>query len=190
MQDLYAEHLAVHFAEGRQTDPASSSYFFSTFKRSWSHVLKFRGKSQHAKCDDCHHLRKMLRDADSEAGKRAARSTFQEHIQAVMRDRRVDARLASQGPAGYGTPRLLHMRVDGMDQSKYAVPRWEKTKSTENLYRPRLGVTGVFCEGLFEQYVLNDPRRAKGANMQATLITQGLIIASQDVWEASTLHPK
>ena len=102
------------------------------------------------------------------------------HIADMFTDRSIDKRttFVSVESCRAGTklePRLLHIRIDGMDQSKYRVPRnLDSSKLFESAWRPCLHLTGVLCEGLCEIYFISEADCRKDANSTCHILARAL----------------
>ena len=85
----------------------------------------------------------------------AAATALRVRRQRNMADRAVDQRLTvlsemSTAPDGGGKEsRILHIRIDGMDQAKFRCPRnMASSKGWASLWRPTLHCVGVLAEGV------------------------------------------
>ena len=76
--------------------------------------------------------------------------------------------------------RVLHIRIDGLDQAKGRCPRnLESSKQWSTLWRPQLHIQGVVCEGLFEAYYVMDQDMPKNSSMECTILTLALMKAQE-----------
>ena len=118
--DLYQIYMAHQLSHGQPV--ASTSTFFRALKESgWKRVLRFRPQSTHSECHHCHRLKKRMKDATSMREHCEAADAFLRHLAGQWSDRAV----YWQGRSRAKTNRdMLCMIADGMDKSKYLLPRW------------------------------------------------------------------
>lgn len=73
--------------------------------------------------------------------------------------------------------KFCKIQIDGMDQSKFALPRLKRLVGTSllsKLWRPSVHVVGVICFGVLEYYALLPCDVPKDSNMNATVISRVL----------------
>jgi hypothetical protein len=71
--------------------------------------------------------------------------------------------------------RVLHIRIDGMDQAKFRCPRnLDNSKGWEKLWRPTLHCVGVIVEGVLEAYYITDQDMKKDSNLELTVLSLAL----------------
>ena len=121
----------------------SWSTFWTTYKSSWEHCLKFRGCTQHGKCDDCEDYKEHLRGAKTKAEEETYTREYTKHQREQFADRGVyyTCRAASEcffqwiaksimgvslSAAVERTNSTLCLIIDGMDQAKFRCPRTPK----------------------------------------------------------------
>ena len=156
VRDLY--DCYCQFERG---DVASETSFRCTLN-AWSGCLKFRRRSQHAKCTICGKLQKLRKDATNEQERKHYQKELEVHLQGMFMDRAIDARVGKLSEGGaHGTlvqsQGVLSIAMDGMDQAKFKCPRIKTiTKDLEPLWRPVLHVTGCLAEGIGEYYYIAD----------------------------------
>lgn len=118
--DLYHVYMAHQVSHGQPV--ASTSTFFKALKESgWKRVLRFRPQSTHSECHHCHRLKKAMKDAKTMREHCEAADDLLRHLAGQWADRSV----YWQSRARAKTSRdVLTMIGDGMDKSKYLLPRW------------------------------------------------------------------
>eukprot|EP00969_Alexandrium_andersonii_P206084 9105593-Alexandrium_andersonii.AAC.1 len=117
----------------------------------------------------------MKKHADSEKIRQEIVAAYNKHLQDMYLDRRVFGRLCAQAETDFQEPgndslnRELVFIIDGMDQSKFKVPRLtEMNKALDGHWRPSLHFHGILAPGLFEWYGIMEPDHKKDSNTQAT----------------------
>ncbi|CAK9029740.1 RRM domain-containing protein [Durusdinium trenchii] len=157
--------LWMNMQTERKGDGISYNHFWRTFRQGWSNLLRFVAPSTHGACDVCCGFKSdFKRQLDPQTKFETARC-YRHHLEEVGRDRDLEQFLqASNTLERSGHPLAMHW--DGMDQSKWRIPRYHgpngqrPLKSTMNLQRPQLKVQGIWIFNvLLDLYVL-DPRVA------------------------------
>ena len=158
---------------------------YSTFVRvfhngKWNRMLRFRTESQHSKCTTCEKLKEFKRLAYSKGDVDRVLESYHQHLTSMIKDRQADARINSlaveavQSKMGSSTGHhgsVLSMTLDGMDCSKFKVPRnIPYTKSFSSMHRPELKCVGAIVEGLQETFFIVSDNVTKDANLQLTLL--------------------
>lgn len=145
--DLYHLYRAVCAAKG---DPvASPQWFRCIWVRKWVKVLRFRHCSTHAMCGECHRLKARIRHSKGMADHIEASTALLAHLQSQWKDRSVywRHRALSREP----NSKILCLIMDGMDRSKFALPRWYLGRAPkgpgEKINRPVLEVTATMVHG-------------------------------------------
>ncbi len=72
---------------------------------------------------------------------------------------------------------MMKIQIDGMDQSKFCVPRVRRLMSTSEFsrcWRPAIHVVGVLVWNELEYYTLLPPDSAKDSNMQCSIVARVL----------------
>ena len=70
-----------------------------------------------------------------------------DHLRAVGLDRELEQHMEGLDPRTSDTPTLF-IQIDGMDQSKWSLPRFPENRGSKNLkqyLRPRLKIVGCWC---------------------------------------------
>eukprot|EP00959_Pyramimonas_sp_CCMP1952_P207417 4339018-Pyramimonas_sp.AAC.1 len=158
-------------------DSAGFKAFKKAYHDKWQHMLGFRDLGQHDRCDTCVELTKWRREHPDAQQRKAADTAYRAHLNRMFDDRRLDARLSHLSElscsATSSISSVLHIRIDGMDQSKFKVPRnVESAKMWSSSWRPTLHVVGVVVEGLMECFYIMPPDEQKGSDMEATIVSR------------------
>eukprot|EP00971_Amphidinium_carterae_P109059 2159627-Amphidinium_carterae.2 len=150
--------------------PCSYKTFMRAYQETWKGCLRFRGRTEHAKCTICQACKKQIRSSKSEADKAAAQSKYIAHIRAILADRLYEARLGLLSQQN----EITLLQIDGMDQQKLSMPRWEvTTKSLENGWRPRMSLFTVLSSAV-EFYYVKPPTANAGSSMEWTMLLHSL----------------
>jgi len=177
--DLYEHFRCIH------PDAQCCYTTFKTAYKVWHGTLRFRAHGEHARCTDCARLCKVRKSTEVEAEREAANKAYAEHIQSVLKDRQLDTRydvLCETHFTQCTESPLLKLDLDGMDQSKFKVPRnLLSAKLWEKAWRPTLHCIGMVCPGLTEMYWFQDPDMKKGSNNQISLIVRALDTIEQEL---------
>ena len=140
---LYTSHQIAHKAP-----VASNSTFFRVFNESgWADVLRFRPKSQHTMCPTCHQLKVQIRKARGVQQHAEASDKPYRHLAGQFMDRKVYAELKAR--SRYERD-MLTCICDGMDKSKFSLPRYSEGRTPKNLEavaRPSCEVYAVLIHG-------------------------------------------
>ena len=77
---------------------------------------------------------------------------------------------------------ILFLRMDGMDQAKFRVPRrLSMAKEFEKVWRPTLHLVGVVISGVLEAFYLLDCDLKADSNMEMTLMVRSLDLAAEEL---------
>ncbi len=96
--------------------------FNDIYKRRWSEILKFRDKSLFTTCEVCFALKAQLGDKSlSMSQKLGSLNLYRDHLHSQYCDRSMVWKL--QADSGDGSSEILFISTDGLDQSKFALPR-------------------------------------------------------------------
>lgn len=143
LYQLYLSHQIAHKAPA-----ASSSTFFRVFNETgWKQVLRFRAKSQHTMCTTCHKLKVAIRKAKGVQEHARQSDRLYRHLAGQFTDRKVYAELKAR--SRYDRD-LLTVICDGMDKSKFSLPRYHEgrtPKALETVARPSCEVYAVILHG-------------------------------------------
>lgn len=141
--------------------------------------MKFRHESSHAKCATCLRHQAMIR---SLAGHSAARATqqglYHEHLVHQYQDR-LSYWVARGESRQHGLS--VTMVTDGMDQSKWALPRseWVRSKEFATLQRPRCHVSALIAHGWFQLYAVSDSTLPKDSNATIELVSHAITLLKE-----------
>lgn len=75
----------------------------------------------------------------------------------------------------------LVLTIDGMDKSKFMLPRQlRSSKTLSGLWRPSIKLVGILCSGLFELYCLMEADMKGDSNSQQSLISRACDLAQEE----------
>lgn len=161
--DIFHLHQSHQIA--CQAKAASSSTFFRTFHESgWAHVLRFRAKSQHSMCTTCHKLKARIRAARGIQEHASASDQLYRHLSGQFADRKVYWELKSRSRHERD---LLTIICDGMDKSKFSLPRYYQgrvPKALETVVRPSCELYTVMIHGHAVCTFVTDSDQTAGAS--------------------------
>ena len=158
------------------------------WSESFGNLLALREESQHKQCGVCTRHRLLIRRlAGDRLLRRAQSAEFSKHLARQYNDRVVywQCRARSRLPLlPSGLPTLCVI-VDGMDHSKYRVPRAQVFDSKEfgNHIRPTLDLTTAIAHGKGIVCALGDVRTRKDSSWSAEVVLHTLhqFAAHQDL---------
>ena len=165
---------AASFSQDPSAVKAPSwSTFWRAWTDKWSYVLKFRKKSQHKECTDCHCYRESIQGKQkSPAEKMELAAKWREHLRAQYHDRLIYWSLRWCSRANMN---VLCIIIDGMDQCKTAWPQYpfhRKPAVLENLTRPRVILSAVLCHGWCSNIFLMEDSLFHGASSFCELLSR------------------
>jgi hypothetical protein len=120
------------------------------------------------------------------------------HVEAVLRDRRADnliqwmaeESLMVADTAVRWDRTILNVDVDWMDQAKFREPRnVSMNKQFSDMWRPQLGAGGITMDGIGSFVFLTDIDLGKKADIQLTMISRALEVASEELAERCVPMP-
>ena len=180
MRELF-EWYRFHGQPDQQDQKARYTAFRQCWHKTWCNMLKIREVAQHARCETCARLSREAKTNTNAEERRAAEVALRVHRQRNMADRAVDQRLTvlsemSTAPDGGGKEsRILHVKIDGMDQAKFRCPRnMASSKGWASLWRPTLHCVGVLVEGVLKAYYITDADVMKDSNLELTALSMAL----------------
>ena len=181
-QELYELYLFHGPPEDRAKKSRRTCFFKCFHKQGWDRLLKIRDVAQHARCETCARLSKTIHTAPSDADRKGAEQALRVHRLRNLADRAVDFRLSmlseeSTSAEGGNNKhsRVLHVRIDGMDQAKFRCPRnLEDSKAWSTMWRPTLHCVGVIVEGVLEAYYITDQDVKKNSDLEITVLALAL----------------
>ena len=136
--------------------------------------MKFRGASSHAQCSECVKHKSLIADlAHHLCARRVQQDHYYRHLQGQFKDRVIYWRMR-----GLARARGLDIVFiqDGMDQSKFMVPRSSllRAKVFESFNRPRLHVVGVIAHGRHVAFYVSEADLAKDSNTSCEILAHSL----------------
>jgi hypothetical protein len=145
--DLYMMYVATCM---KARVEAASSRTFRRVWKDWSHCLEFRKSSTHTMCKSCHKLKHQIRSAVDFSDHVLATEKYLAHLQAQWADRQAYWALRARARSERD---VLHMICDGMDRSKFALPRWlegrqPKDSVCEHVQRPVCELSACLVHGV------------------------------------------
>jgi hypothetical protein len=149
--------------------PAASwkVFWYTWCARAESH-LKFRGKSQHGKCDVCEDFAQHLKQALTTAEKVQTSCAWDKHLRDTFRDRRfyyaindMSNRFWHLLDVSYSTAGFI---IDGMDQAKFRCPRMAgRTCHPPSIFPgPSIGTAGSPRGHTFHSFNIRFPEDGGG----------------------------
>ncbi len=174
LSDLFLLYVAS--CQASKQTPASAETFRRVWRSGWSDALGFRKSSTHALCHRCHTLRTEIKHAVTLQEHVAASEFLMRHLQDQWLDRKCYWSLRTRARTQKD---LLCVITDGMDKSKFCLPRWAfgrcpKHATVEKLHRPTLHVSAVLCHGFGTYVFITDEGMPTGANYSADIVLRSL----------------
>lgn len=136
--------------------------------------MKFRSTSSHAQCNECVKHKALIAGlAHHLKARRIQQEMLYMHLQSQFRDRACYWRM--RGLARARGLEILFIQ-DGMDQSKFMVPRGSllRAKAFESMMRPRLHVAAVIAHGRHVAFYLSEADLAKDSNTSCEILAHSL----------------
>ena len=160
--DIYQLYQASCLMSGIKA--ASAFVFYSVWNRDWKHVLVFRKTSTHTTCSLCHKLKSEIRCAKNLQAHLDYCDRLLRHMARQWADRHSYWRLRDQARR---EKNVLVAICDGMDRSKFALPRWAQgraPKAADKHRRPVLEVSAVMFHGHGTYVFITDEDTSIGSN--------------------------
>ena len=164
----------------------------STFKKgwqSWQSFLPFKNAGAQSKCTICASLSERRTAAADSAERAEIDREKKSHLDVVMSDRRAAERGAKRAAKesvflkSENDDQVMKVLIDGMDQSKFALPRVKRLVGTSALaktWRPCMHISGGIVHGCLEWYGIMAADTPKDASMNCTILARLLdLIACQ-----------
>ena len=196
-QELY-EMFEEWWADiGNEELPSS----YSTFRRAftpWEGKLLFRTRGQHKVCEACTKYRIARAAATSDEEKLAVQRALAGHLRIMREDRAIYKHKCLQSEAatrpGADAPDdvTLVICIDGMDQSKFKMPRhvdWQQADG-DTSFRPQLHFTGATCHGIAEHYFVADADVRKDPNSTIEMISRVIEQAKTALASRGAMMPR
>ena len=149
---------------------------FNTFAARWSevwrHIMQVRKASQHHECTICFKFRQQLRGHGPLDEKMALATQWRHHLHWQYVDRCVcgSLRWASRAKRD-----VLTIVVDGLDKSKFVLPKYEfgrKSAELDKYHRPRVNITGAIAHGWLRGVYISDQQVNTGASFFCEILSQ------------------
>jgi hypothetical protein len=153
---------------------ASPFVFYQVWNRDWKHVLLFRKVSTHTTCSICHKLKSQIRCAKGLQAHLAHCDRLLQHMARQWADRHCYRKLRDQARR---EKNLLVAICDGMDRSKFALPRWAQgraPKAAEKHRRPVLEVSAVIFHGHGTYVFITDEDTSIGSDWSCEIVMTAL----------------
>ena len=177
----------------------ASQRTFERMYRGWKKHLRIAARIQMGTCVTCENLKKAIRRQSllPEHKEEAAQSQ-RLHVEAVLRDRRADNLIQGMAEESLMVAdtavrwdrTILNFDVDWMDQAKFRVPRnVSMNKQFSDMWRPQLGAGGITMDGIGSFVFLTDVDLGKNADIQLTMISRALEVASEELAERGVPMP-
>ena len=198
--ELFWEYVAACTAKSEQ----HASY--STFLRVANTILKpglrnghlkFRSINQHGQCDQCFELKSQLRKARTPAAQEDAQRALAHHHLSQWSDRqhywsyrtmshnwcRAAIEVGERMMLGSVAVNCVCVIADGMDQSKFRIPRTRdrSSKLYQQLFRPQLHVSGCWSHGHQFEFATMDEDCKKDSECQCEIISRALSNLYNDI---------
>lgn len=171
VHDLFLQYHAWHEEHSMEQAPASWSTFWRCWSLKWHHVLAFRSKSQHSRCNTCHLLGERLH---AERGDLVKKMDYARQLRAHLRDQYADRTLYwSMRWASRMHMDVLVVIIDSMDKTKFGIPRFNYhrlPKWLDKTHRPKLTCTLGIAHGWSTSNWLADETLPHGANAFAEIL--------------------
>ena len=136
--------------------------------------MRFRSTSSHAQCSECVKRKALISSlADHLNARKVQQDLLYTHLQAQFRDRSCYWRMR-----GLARARGLDVVCiqDGIDQSKFIVPRTSlmRAKTFEGFMRPKLHIVGVIAHGRHVAFYISEPNIPKDSNTSCEILADSL----------------
>jgi len=167
----------------KDDDGSAATASFMTFAARWAevwrHVLQIRKSSQHNECNICFQYRQQLRSHGCLDDKLEIATKWRHHLHWQYMDRCVywSMRWASRAKRD-----LLCVVIDGLDKSKFALPKYtfgRKSKELDTCHRPRVNITGAIAHGYCRGVYISDQQINTGGSFFCELLSQLIEKVSQ-----------
>lgn len=162
--------------------------------KSWRNFMPFKNAGLQSKCTICAELSVARTEAIEAAARAELDLKKKQHLDVVMADRRVNVRgnkLASEEKVWKKTENdkcFMKVQLDGMDQSKFNLPRVRRLTGTSLLqkcWRPAMHITGCLVFGQIEYYAVLPPDCPKCSSMNSTILARVLDLLTQKLHKLS-----
>lgn len=151
--------------------------------------MAFRPVSQHHECGTCIRRRALVRGLSGHALARAAQQKlYYEHLRQQYADRVVywSTRAESRDRS---LPSVTII-TDGMDQSKFSLPRHEAMRSKDfaSFQRPRLHISAAIAHGWSVLFMVTPPETHKDSNTSIEVLSHTLTLMRRQGADLPSMH--
>ncbi|CAJ1450988.1 unnamed protein product, partial [Effrenium voratum] len=143
LAELFEHYQALQSLLGARS--VSYSTFIRCYNESWKDVLRFREKSMFTQCEVCQTLKAQLHSSIGLELKLGALKAHRTHLEDTFKDRSQLWQLQSLSEDGHSSS-VLTIVLDGMDQSKFAVPRDPALRAAASLCPSCLDSSSCPCQ--------------------------------------------
>ena len=146
---------------------------FQVWRKDFSHMA-FRAASSHAVCAQCIRHKALIAGLGHHlAARRRQQELYAAHLRQQFLDR--SEYWVSRGRSRQGGTEIT-LICDGMDQSKFSVPRSGRMRAKlfDGFARPRLHVSGLICHGHFILMAVSEPDLKKDSNTSIEIIAHAI----------------
>lgn len=158
--DLYDMYLARCVGNGEKA--CGHSTFYDVFNAEFRKVLMFRKRSTHSSCSICDLLKSQIKHARSVVEHLKANDKYLQHMSQQWLNRSVYWGLRARARADKD---IIVIIQDGMDRSKFAMPRWSRTpKAAEKFHRPVLELSACLIHGYGAAIYITDEATSIGSD--------------------------
>ena len=151
--------------------------------------MAFRQRSQHHQCGTCMRHRALIRALGGHSAARAAQQKlYHTHLRHQYCDRLVYWKLRADSRDSM-VP-VVTMVTDGMDQSKFCLPRHEAMRSKDfgSFIRPKLHISAIIAHGWHIIFQISPPDLPKDSNASIELISHSLTVLQEQGAHLRDLH--
>ena len=129
--------------DGCHNWPLRYGTFLDVYKRRWSDVLHFRSRNLFTSCEVCFALKQALGDkANSLESKLSVLKQYRQHLHSQYSDRTMIWRLQAESAEAHSD--VLLVGTDGLDQSKFALPREPELRNNAGLNLARKSISSFY----------------------------------------------
>ena len=151
--------------------------------------MAFRQRSQHHQCGTCMRHRALIRALGGHSAARAAQQKlYHTHLRHQYCDRLVYWKMRADSRDSF-VP-VVTMVTDGMDQSKFCLPRHEAMRSKDfgSFIRPKLHISAIIAHGWRVIFQISPPDLPKDSNASIELISHSLTVLQKQDANLRDLH--
>lgn len=151
--------------------------------------MAFRQRSQHHQCGTCMRHRALIRALGGHSAARAAQQKlYHTHLRHQYCDRLVYWKMRADSRDSF-VP-VVTMVTDGMDQSKFCLPRHEAMRSKDfgSFIRPKLHISAIIAHGWHVIFQISPPDLPKDSNASIELISHSLTVLQKQGANLRDLH--